>query len=190
LRKDFVGSLAAYEAAYPILRAALGADHVQVGMVLSNIGETLLALGRRDAAEDNFVRARAIVERALGARHLLLAFPLKGIGLAELARGRPGEAIAPLERALALRTQAGPTMIRRSSPRSAGGSPARAPRSVAIGRGRARSPRPRSPAIAASVTIGRARPRDHALARRARCAVTACAGAHVIVLAGRMMIAA
>jgi eukaryotic-like serine/threonine-protein kinase len=104
MRKDFPGSLAAYEAAYPILRAALGDAHTTVGILLSNTGETLLALDRTGPARGQFQQALAVLERSLGSEHADLALPLKGLGLAHLGGGQPREALAPLERALALRT--------------------------------------------------------------------------------------
>ena len=57
LRKDFGGSLTAYQAALPILAAALGDRHLTVGYLHSNLGETLLALGRPDDAEPVPVRS-------------------------------------------------------------------------------------------------------------------------------------
>jgi tetratricopeptide (TPR) repeat protein len=104
MRKDFAGSLTAYEAAYPILRAALGDTHTTVGLLLSNTGETLLALDRAEPARGLFERALDALQRSLGPEHADLAYPLKGLGLSHLSRGRPGDALAPLERALALRT--------------------------------------------------------------------------------------
>ncbi|TMQ06716.1 MAG: tetratricopeptide repeat protein [Deltaproteobacteria bacterium] len=106
LRKDFAGSLAAYETAYSILRT-LGPGHDMAGILLGNLGETLLALGRPEPAQADFTQALEILERELGPQHPNLALPLKGLGLAELSRGRPAAAIAPLERALALRSQPG-----------------------------------------------------------------------------------
>jgi tetratricopeptide (TPR) repeat protein len=105
MRKDFTGSLAASQAAYPILRAALGPTHTTIGLLLSNTGETLLALDRADAAETNFRQALDILNHSFGPDHPDLALPLMGIGLAQLSRGRPRDALAPLERALALCTQ-------------------------------------------------------------------------------------
>ncbi|HEY0193978.1 MAG TPA: tetratricopeptide repeat protein, partial [Kofleriaceae bacterium] len=102
LRKDFTGSLAAYREAAPLLGAALGQDATNVGVLHANIGETLLALGRDQDAEQEFAQALAILERKVGPRHAYLALPLKGLGLARLDRHQPREAIDPLERALAL----------------------------------------------------------------------------------------
>jgi len=102
MRKDFAGSLAADETAYPALSAALGPTNTTVGILLSNTGETLLALGRPEQAEGHFAKALDILQRNLGADHADLGLPLKGLGLANLSRGRPQAAIAPLERALAL----------------------------------------------------------------------------------------
>ena len=107
MRKDFTGSLAAYDAAYPILRDALGEHHATIGLLLSNTGETLLALGRAELAQADFARALENFEANLGLDHADLALPLKGLGLAHLNRGRPREALASLERALALTTAAG-----------------------------------------------------------------------------------
>ncbi|HEY6175194.1 MAG TPA: tetratricopeptide repeat protein, partial [Kofleriaceae bacterium] len=106
LRKDFTGSLAADEAAYPILATALGASHPTVALLESNTGETLLALGRPEAAQGAFQRALDILRAARGPDHEDLAFPLKGLGLAHLGRGQLLEAVAPLERALALSSRA------------------------------------------------------------------------------------
>jgi tetratricopeptide (TPR) repeat protein len=105
MRRDFTRSLAAYEASYPILRAALGADHATIGVLLSNTGETLLALGRTEPARADFAQALDILQRRLGPDHADLALPLKGLGLSHLGSGRPRDAREPLERALALRTQ-------------------------------------------------------------------------------------
>jgi tetratricopeptide (TPR) repeat protein len=102
LRKDFDGSLAAYQTAYPILLAAYGPGHYAVGVLLANTGEALLALGQPEPARADFARALEILEPALGPEHLDLALPLKGLGLVELRRDRPRAAVAPLERALAL----------------------------------------------------------------------------------------
>jgi tetratricopeptide (TPR) repeat protein len=105
MRKDFVGSLAAYEAASPVLSAAWGTAHTTVGILLSNTGETLLALGRAEPAQADFEKALDILKQRLGPDHADLALPLKGLGLAHLSRGQPRDALPPLERALTLRTQ-------------------------------------------------------------------------------------
>lgn len=101
--RDYHGSLAAYQAAQPIQRAVLGASHVNVAVLLSNMGETELALGRAEAARRHFEEALEILEHRLGSEHADLALPLKGVGLAYLQHGQAGEAVAPLERARALR---------------------------------------------------------------------------------------
>jgi tetratricopeptide (TPR) repeat protein len=104
MRGDLPGSLAAYEAAYPIFRAAFGETHTNVGVLLSNTGETLLALDRAEPAARYFQQALDVLGPRLGPEHADLALPWKGLGLAHLRRGRPADALAPLERALALRT--------------------------------------------------------------------------------------
>jgi eukaryotic-like serine/threonine-protein kinase len=98
--KDYAGSLAAYEVAYPILRTHGPRD--TFGFLLSNTGETLLALDQLDRAQADFAQALEILEAKLGPQHADLAFPLKGLGLAHLRAGRPRDALPPLERALAL----------------------------------------------------------------------------------------
>jgi tetratricopeptide (TPR) repeat protein/predicted Ser/Thr protein kinase len=100
MRKDYKGSLAAYEAAYPILRTRGRRD--TFGFLLSNTGETLLALDRLERAQADFAQALEILETKLGPQHADLAFPLKGLGLTDLRAGRPRDALPPLERALAL----------------------------------------------------------------------------------------
>jgi serine/threonine protein kinase/tetratricopeptide (TPR) repeat protein len=100
MRKDYKGSLAAYEAAEPILRMHGRRD--TFGFLLSNTGETLLALDQLDRAQADFAQALEILETKLGPQHADLAFPLKGLGLAQLRAGRPRDALPPLERALAL----------------------------------------------------------------------------------------
>ena len=98
--KDYAGSLAAYEAASPILRARGPRD--TFGFLLSNTGETLLALGQLARAQADFAQALEILEAKLGPQHADLAFPLKGLGLTDLRAGRPRDALPPLERALVL----------------------------------------------------------------------------------------
>jgi tetratricopeptide (TPR) repeat protein len=101
MRKDYKGSLDAYEKAYPILRTHGRRD--TFGFLLSNTGETLLALDQQiERAQADFAQALEILEAKLGPQHADLAFPLKGLGLAHLRAGRPRDALPPLERALAL----------------------------------------------------------------------------------------
>jgi tetratricopeptide (TPR) repeat protein len=86
-----------------LLRKIWGDDHEQVGAVWASLGG--LALQRRQWAQ-----ARAQFERAnqlfakLPANHPDRAVSLAGLGTALLGLGRAAEAIAPLERALALRS--------------------------------------------------------------------------------------
>jgi tetratricopeptide (TPR) repeat protein/predicted Ser/Thr protein kinase len=98
--KDYAGSLAADEAAYPILHTR--GPRYTFGFLLSNTGETLLALDRLDRAQADFAQALEILETKLGPHHADLAFPLKGLGLTHLRAGRPRDALPPLDRALAL----------------------------------------------------------------------------------------
>jgi tetratricopeptide (TPR) repeat protein len=82
----------------------LGRDHPRVGLVSSNEGEVLNLLGR-------FVEAEAACQRAIrlfrqsGADSDTLGWALTGLGRALLGQNRPSNAVAPLEEALAIRTQ-------------------------------------------------------------------------------------
>jgi tetratricopeptide (TPR) repeat protein len=100
---DFAGSLSAYQQALAIMEPTLGAGHVDVGLVRSNIGETLLALDRPEQARAAFEQALAVLRAGWGPDHAELALPLKGLGLAELALDRPAAAAEHLEQALRLR---------------------------------------------------------------------------------------
>ncbi|HWN66835.1 MAG TPA: tetratricopeptide repeat protein, partial [Haliangium sp.] len=103
MQKDLAGSLAAYEEALAVLAPALGQDNVDVGLLESNLGETLLAMGRVDEAVTRFERALATLRRGFGPTHQILALPLKGLGLAHLQRQQPAAAAEALEEALAVR---------------------------------------------------------------------------------------
>jgi tetratricopeptide (TPR) repeat protein len=81
----------------------LGDEHPVVGIYLSNEGEILAQLGRQEEARAAFERAVPIEERGYGKDGANLAYPLTGLGESYLGDHQPGAAIAPLERALAIR---------------------------------------------------------------------------------------
>ncbi|HZN93486.1 MAG TPA: tetratricopeptide repeat protein, partial [Myxococcales bacterium] len=56
-------------------------------------------------------RIQALREKIAGVDHADLSFTLDNVGLALLGLGRPAEAVAPLERSLALKTKAGMKMV-------------------------------------------------------------------------------
>ena len=93
--------------AVDILRKALGAGHPEVAMHVSNRGEILNALGRYDEARALFNAAIAVWKKELPADHPYYGDSLNGIGRGYLEQGAPESALAPLERALAIREKSG-----------------------------------------------------------------------------------
>lgn len=94
--------------ALEVLERALGPRHPDVALHFSNRGEIDLALGRPQQALDDYNHALEIWKDALTPEHLYVSFALTGIGLAHLRQGGDvAQAIAPLERALAIRNAAG-----------------------------------------------------------------------------------
>jgi tetratricopeptide (TPR) repeat protein len=90
--------------AVSLLEAALGAEHPGLGPSLNNRGEVLNALGRSREARQSFERAQSIWEKELGTENPNLGFALTGIGISYLIEGNPSSALAPLERALKIRS--------------------------------------------------------------------------------------
>ena len=87
---------------YP-LEAIYGAEHPNLGDVLTDLAEIAIGRGAHDEADAHLERAVAIWEKGFGPEYPELSKPLRVRGRLELRRGRPGDAVAPLERALALR---------------------------------------------------------------------------------------
>jgi tetratricopeptide (TPR) repeat protein len=100
---DAGAALRVADRAHLSLVAAYGPASVPVAIVQNNRGEYLLSLGRAAEALPIFRVALGHWEAALDPDHHHLAYPLTGIGMALVALGRPGQALAPLERALRLR---------------------------------------------------------------------------------------
>ncbi|MEM9454508.1 MAG: serine/threonine-protein kinase [Myxococcota bacterium] len=98
-------SLAAYRHARAVFSRTLGPEHHRVGMLDSNIGESLAARGEHQQALAAFGKALDTLERALPPEHPDLAFPYKGRGQSRLALGDRTGARADLERALQLHEQ-------------------------------------------------------------------------------------
>ncbi|MBL9018666.1 MAG: tetratricopeptide repeat protein, partial [Myxococcales bacterium] len=93
------------ESALAIYEKALGPTHGDLAIPLSNLGE--LAARRGDFARSLAYCTRALaIDEAATPDDPKLAYDLVCIGEAQLGAGRPAEAIAPLERALGLRTAA------------------------------------------------------------------------------------
>lgn len=93
---------AAEERALAIARKLGGPEHRMVALALSGLGRCALAAGNATRALDNQRQALAIDEKS-GPDHADLARDLTGMGNALLALRRPADAVAPLERARALR---------------------------------------------------------------------------------------
>jgi tRNA A-37 threonylcarbamoyl transferase component Bud32/tetratricopeptide (TPR) repeat protein len=103
----FAECLEATDRAIALETAALGPESPRLGDTLNNRGECLNPLHRHAEAEADFRRSLAILERDLGKDHPNLAYPLTGLGISLVGQGKARAALAPLERALALRTRSG-----------------------------------------------------------------------------------
>jgi tetratricopeptide (TPR) repeat protein len=100
-------ALAYNQRAVDILRKALGAGHPEVAMHVSNRGEMLNALGRYDEARALFNSAIVVWKKELPSDHPYFGDSLNGIGRGYVEQGAPASALAPLERALAIREKSG-----------------------------------------------------------------------------------
>ena len=100
-------ALALNQRAIDILRKALGAGHPEVAMHISNRGEILNALGRYEEARALFNSALAVWNKELPPDHSDFGDSLNGIGASYLGQDEPEPALAPLERALAIREKSG-----------------------------------------------------------------------------------
>ncbi|WP_224245823.1 serine/threonine-protein kinase [Hyalangium gracile] len=89
-----------YERALLMTQKALGPEHPEMGNTLTGLGRALVRVGALDDAERHLLRGLTISEKALGNKHHQVAESLLGLAEVALARGRPGEALAPLRRAL------------------------------------------------------------------------------------------
>jgi tRNA A-37 threonylcarbamoyl transferase component Bud32/tetratricopeptide (TPR) repeat protein len=89
-----------------------GPSHSVVAAVASNMGEALNRLGRFSEARVSFERALT-VWREIGAGEFLRSYGLTGLGKTFLGAGNPGDAVAPLEGAVAARvaTKAAPSLL-------------------------------------------------------------------------------
>jgi tetratricopeptide (TPR) repeat protein len=99
---DMPGSLDAYRRARILRLATLGPEHPSLGILQSNIGESLAASGDHRGALEAYADALALLERVLPPDHADLAFPYKGRAQSRLALGDPAGARVDLERALRL----------------------------------------------------------------------------------------
>jgi tetratricopeptide (TPR) repeat protein len=85
------------------VEAGAGPDHPRVGVLLSNYAEILNQLGRFAEAREMARRSLAIFERETSLDGAVLSYPLTALGLGYLGEGLVEEALAPLERSVAIR---------------------------------------------------------------------------------------
>ncbi|MFN0247666.1 MAG: tetratricopeptide repeat protein [Kofleriaceae bacterium] len=93
-----------HERALAISEKIFGPDHIEVAGTLAYMATLHRQLDKLDLALAGYRRTLAIYEKGLGPDAYDCAFPLSGIGHVLLDMKRPGEAIAPLERAIKIRT--------------------------------------------------------------------------------------
>jgi serine/threonine protein kinase/tetratricopeptide (TPR) repeat protein len=91
-----------------IHRRTLGQAHPQTATDLNNRGEILTAVNDLPGALKSYQESNVIWEREFGPASPAVAFSLTGIGSTLVSLQRPGEAIAPLQRALRIRQEHDP----------------------------------------------------------------------------------
>lgn len=96
-------AIATHRRALAIFEKTLGADNAETGATHSYIATVLIDTKQLDAAVAEFAQALAIEEKALGPDHPNLAYDLLGLADGETEAGKHADAIAHIERALALR---------------------------------------------------------------------------------------
>jgi tetratricopeptide (TPR) repeat protein len=96
-------ALELYRRALAIREKSLPPEHPDIAASWSNLGDLYMDLGQPVEARTHFQEALRRWERSLGPNHPALAFALLGIGNSALAEGDAAAAVAPIERALALR---------------------------------------------------------------------------------------
>jgi eukaryotic-like serine/threonine-protein kinase len=89
--------------ALTVWETSLGPDHPRVAVVLGNLGDVAMRLGRLEQATVYLTRAIVLKERGLDEDHPSLAFPLTVLGKVLIERGDAAAARLQLERALSLR---------------------------------------------------------------------------------------
>jgi tetratricopeptide (TPR) repeat protein len=103
-QRDFAGALELQRRALALRERSLAPDHPDIAASWNNLGTVYTALGRHAEARGHYQEALNRWERSLGPTHPALAFALLGIGKSHLEQGDAAAALAPLERALALRS--------------------------------------------------------------------------------------
>ncbi len=110
LGRAYIG-LGHYERAEAVLQRSrellareLGPTHLELGGPLSALAELAFLQQQHDVALEYYREVLAITKASVGEDHPDLAFEYTGIGRSLIATGHPHDALAPLERALVLRS--------------------------------------------------------------------------------------
>lgn len=101
-RAEYEKAVEQKERAFKLLQDALG-EHPRVASALYDIGSTLEAAGRLEAAREHHERALRMWESTRGEDHPDLAYALTSLGLLDVQSGEAKRAVERLERALKLR---------------------------------------------------------------------------------------
>lgn len=94
-----------YLRAIAIFEKVQGKTHFNVAVTRLNFAEALRVRGKLDDAGQQYEIARAILVEKFGEDHPITAHIWNGIGQLELARGKTTQAVAMLERAVAIRAK-------------------------------------------------------------------------------------
>ena len=104
LRGDHSTALTEHATAAEILESVENPDTIALAQTWHNVGTASDALARHIEAERAFERALGSAEKAFGEDHGFVADLLSALGTTRVARGQGEAAVAPLERALRIRS--------------------------------------------------------------------------------------
>jgi tetratricopeptide (TPR) repeat protein len=94
-----------FDRSLQLYRDAYGPDDSRVGEELNSLAVVARMQNHPGEGEKLAAQATAVFEKALGREHPRVAYGLTNVGAALVEQGRAALAIAPLERALAIRTR-------------------------------------------------------------------------------------
>jgi tetratricopeptide (TPR) repeat protein len=103
VRGDHDAAAGYYQRALALQEVALGPEHPDVAGTVANLASVDLTRGDLDTAGDRFARALTIWEKHLDADHPVVGYALAGLGRVRVEQARHRDAVALLERALAIR---------------------------------------------------------------------------------------
>jgi CHAT domain-containing protein/tetratricopeptide (TPR) repeat protein len=93
----------AYRQAQALVAKSRGVEHPHYALAVDNLGGLYDEQGRYDLAEPLYREALQIFEKALGPEHPEVATNLHNLGSLLMSQGKCTEALAPIERAIAIR---------------------------------------------------------------------------------------